>query len=165
MAKLVYPLEQILHIKEKRVEEALKNVQEKENALEHEREILAQKEAERDKVLNHHSDKLRQLRETLDKGSTSPKIQQMKVYIKIVKENLAVEEKKVQDQQEQVDIAKTNLEVAQEELRQRRKEVDKLQEHKKEWTKVAKKEQAIEEERELDEMGSIMFLTQMRKKK
>ena len=165
MAKLEYPLEEILSIKRKRVDEALEELKRKELAHQHEKEILAQKEAERDKVLNHRNDKLQQLRDTLDHETRSTKVQQMKAYLKIVKEKLIVEEKKVEDQKEQVEIARTNVEIAKEELRLRRKEVDKLEKHREEWFKKAKKEQAIAEEKEMDEMGSIMFLSQMRQRK
>jgi len=165
MAKLEYPLEEILSLKRKRVDEALDELHRKELALQHEKEILAQKEAERDKVLNHRNAKLQQLRDTLDHETSSTKVQQMKAYLKIVKEKLVVEEKKVADQNEQVEIAKTNVEIAKEELRKRRKEVDKLEKHREEWLKKAKKELAVEEEKEMDEMGSIMFLSQMRQRK
>lgn len=164
MAQRIYPLEQVLDVKKKRVEDAEKEVRAKEVALEKEKEILAQKEAERDKVLHHRNEKLEQLRQTLDHETTSPKIQQMKAYLKIVKEKLVIEEKKVQQQKEQVEIAKTNLEVAKDVLRERRKEVDKLELHKKEWLKEALKEATVEEVREQDDMGTVTFLSQLRKK-
>ena len=165
MAKLEYPLEEILSIKRRRVDEALEELHRKELALQQEKEVLAQREAERDKVLNHRNEKLQQLRDTLDHEMSTTKVQQMKAYLKIVKEKLIVEEKKVSDQREQVEIAKTNVEIAKEEVRKARKEVDKLEKHKEEWLKRAKKELAIEEERQMDEMGSIMFMSQMRQRK
>jgi flagellar biosynthesis chaperone FliJ len=160
-----YPLAQVLDVKRKRVEDAEKVVQEKERALAKEKEILVQKEAERDKVQNHHNDKLKQMREEMDSGTTSPKIQQMKVYLKVVKERLAVEEKKVKDQEEQVKNAEKNLEAAKVELKLKTQEVDKLLAHRTDWLKEIKKEQDIIEGREQDELGSVIYMTRHRSKK
>lgn len=162
--KLVYPLKQVIEVKQKRVEDAEKVVSEKKIALEKEQEKLTQREAERDKVKNHKADKLKQLRDIMDEGTTSPKIQQMKVYLKVVDEKLKIEEKKVKDQQEQVNIATKNLEQAREELKRKRQEVDKLLSHKKDWEKEMRKEQEIIEGREQDELGSIIFTSQQAKR-
>ncbi len=156
MSKIVYPLLQIIEVKQRRVEEAEKVVREKKLALEKEQKKLEEVQAARDKVKKHQQDKLTQLRETLDHGSTSPKIQQMKVYLKVVDEKLKVEEKKVKDQEEQVSIAEKNLEQARENLRLKRQEVDKLLTHKKDWEKEMRKELEIIEAREQDELGSII---------
>ena len=78
MSKVVYPLKDIIVVKQKRVEEAEKVVQEKKIALEKEEQKLAEREAERNKVKEHKNEKLKQLRETMDQVTTSPKIQQMK---------------------------------------------------------------------------------------
>lgn len=164
MAQLVYPLGQVLEIKHKRVEEAEKVVKEKLETLEREKEKLAQREAERDKVKGHLKDKLTQLRDTLDHGTTSPKIQQMKVYLKVVQERLAVEEKKVKDQQDQVDLAQKNLDLAKEELKRKRQEVDKLLTHRKDWEKGMRKEMEIVEGREQDELGTITYTIHKRQR-
>lgn len=160
----IYPLGQIIEVKQRRVDDAEKVVREKQLALEKEQKILEQKEAERDKVKKHHDDKLKQLREELDHGTTSPKIQQMKVYLKVVKERVADEEKKVKDQKQQVETAKKNLEAAKNDLRIKRQEVDKLLYHRADWLKEMRKEQDIVEGREQDELGSIMFTTNNRRR-
>jgi len=162
---LAYPLEEVLGIKHRRVEEAEREVQQKKEELQKQQEILAQKEAERDKVLNHRNEKLAQLRETMDSQCYTREIEQARAYLKIVKKRLAEEEKKVEEQKEQVDIAEKNLELAKQELVLRRKEADKLEEHKVEWTKEAKKELEEEEAREQDEMGSMIFLGRMQKER
>lgn len=159
----LYPLAQVLEVKHKRVEDAEKVVKEKQELLAKEQEKLAQREAERDKVKHHRMDKLTQLRDTLDHEATSPKIQQMKTYLKVVEEKLKVEEKKVKDQQDQVDIANKNLEQAREQLRLKRQEVDKMLTHKKDWERTTRKELEIIEAREQDELGSIIFMKQHRK--
>lgn len=158
-----YPLKQIMEVKQKRVEDAEKVVKEKLAALEKEKEKLAQREAERDKVKQHQQHKLQQLRDLLDHTTTSPKIQQMKDYLKVVEEKLKIEEKKVKDQQEQVNIATKNLEAAREDLRLKRNEVEKIQTHKKDWELVMRKEFEIAEARDQDEIGNIMYLSKQKK--
>ena len=163
MSKVEYPLKQIIEVKQKRVEDAEKVVKAKQLVLEKEQQKLIEREAERDKVKKHKQDKLTQLREILDQGATSPKIQQMKAYLKVVDEKLKVEEKKVKDQQEQVVIAEKNLEQAKQELRIKRQEVDKLMMHKKDWEKEKRRELGIIEGREQDELGAIIHGVHHRK--
>lgn len=165
MAKLVYPLAQVLVIKNKRVEKAEQVVLEKKKALSVEEEKLKQREAERDKVINHKKEKLNQLREELDRGTYSDKVLQMKAYLKVVDERVKVENKKVEDQKEQVKIANHNLEVAKEDLRIKRNEVDKLLTHREDWFKEARKEESKAEEKEMDEVGSVVYLLHMKDKK
>lgn len=162
---LIYPLKQVLEVKKKRVEDAEKVVIERRLAVEREEEKLKQREAERDKVKDHHKAKLTQLREELDRGTTSDKIQQMKAYIKVVQENLKNEEKKVKEQKEQVEIAKQNLEIAIKDLAFRRLEVDKIELHKKDWLKTLMKEMEIKEENEFNEQGSVIYSMQQKEKK
>jgi hypothetical protein len=161
--KTAYPLLQIIEVKNKRVEDAEKVVKEKQAALDQEMKKLAELEAERDKVKEHKIDKLTQLRETMDQATTSPKIQQMKVYLKLVDEKLEVEEKKVKGQQEQVKIAEQNLDAAKLDLQRKRLEVDKLLTHKSDWEKEKRKEEQIIEGREQDELGSIIHSVQKRR--
>ena len=163
MSKANYPLKQVIEVKQKRVDDAEKVVIEKQLALEKEQQKLAEREAERDKVKEHKKDKLKQLRDTMDEGTTSPKIQQMKVYLKLVDEKLKVEEKKVKDQKEQVAAAQKNLEQAKLDLHRKRIEVDKLLTHKKDWEKEMQKEFIVVEGREQDELGSIIHSMHHRK--
>lgn len=154
-----YPLGQVLEVKKKRVEDAEAVVKEKAKLLEVEKEKLVKREEERDKVKHHYEDKLLQLRHEYDTETTSTKIDQAKVYLKVVQERLRVEEKKVKDQQAQVEVAEKNLDLAKAQLRQRQKEQDKIEIHKKEWTKEALRELEIVETRAEDELGSLMFLS------
>ena len=160
-----YPLSEVLDVKHRRVEAAELVVKEKKRLLEIEKEKLKEVEAERDKVKQHYQDKLDQLRRSLDEGTTSDKIEQSRLYLKVVKERLAIEEKKVKDQQEQVDVAEKNVEIAKNQLKDREQERDKIITHKKEWTKEVVKELQVLETREEDEIGTTMFLTKMIKKK
>lgn len=158
MPKVVYPLLQVLQIKKRRVEEAERVVLEKRKLLQQEEEKLKQKEKERDRVLEHHNKKLKQMRDEMDHGTTSPKIQQMKAYLKVVKENLKMEEKKVNDQKEQVKIAQKNLDDAIQALKMRRLEVDKLLTHKQDWEREMRREEDIIEGREQDDIGSVVYM-------
>lgn len=158
MAPSKYPLLQIIDVKQKRVEDQEKVVKEKIQQLEKEQEKLREREAERDKVVKHHTEKLSQLRQELDTGTTSDKVQQMKAYLKVVKEKVEVEEKKVVEQQGHVAQAEKNLELARQELHIRRQDVDKLLNHKKDWEKEQRKEAEIIEGREQDELGSVIFM-------
>ena len=74
---------------------------------------------------------LQQLRDALDTGTTTDKIQQMRQYLEVVEEKLSQEEDKVKRQKLAVEQAEIDLKNAQETWRQFLKEVDKLQEHRK----------------------------------
>lgn len=155
-----YPLEQVLDIKKRRVQEAEKKVKEALEALEKEKEILKQKEQARDKILNHRNEKLAQLRaemDLIDATTTTAKIQQMKDYLKVVAKKLEEEEKKVEEQKKQVEAAEEAVKQAKEELRLKRLEVDKLNIHKKDWLQLMKEELRREEARELDEIGNVIY--------
>lgn len=156
-----YPLSEVLEIKQRRVEQAELVLKEKKRLLEIEKDKLRQREAERDKVKNHYKAKMMQFRKELDEGTTSDRIERSKIYLKVVHENLIVEEKKVKDQQQQVDLAQKNVEVAKNQLKAREQERDKIETHKKEWTKETRQELQVEATRAEDELGSTMFLTKM----
>lgn len=162
MAQIVYPLEEVLEVKRRRVEEAEKQLSKKIAALEVEQKKLEECQEARDKVKNHLIDKMVKLRKILDEGTTSPKIEEMKVYIKVVKERLQTEEKKVDEQKKQVATAEKNVEIAREELKRKRQEVDKLEMHRVDWWKEMNKELEILEGREQDEMGSVIFMLRKR---
>lgn len=162
MAQIVYPLEEVLDVKRRRVEEAEKQLSKKIAALEVEQKKLEECQEARDKVKNHLIDKMVKLRKILDEGTTSPKIEEMKVYIKVVKERLQTEEKKVEEQKKQVATAEKNVEIAREELKRKRQEVDKLEMHRVDWWKEMNKELEILEGREQDEMGSVIFMLRKR---
>ncbi|WP_348663540.1 type III secretion T3S chaperone [Chlamydia vaughanii] len=158
-----YPLEPVLAIKKDRVDRAEKVVKEKRRLLEIEQEKLRELEAARDKVKNHYMQKIQQLRELLDEGTTSDAVLQRKAYIKVVAVQLSEEEEKVNKQKESVLAASKELEKAEVNLAKRRKEEEKTRLHKEEWMKEALKEEAREIEKEQDEMGQLLH--QLRKKK
>ncbi len=160
----IYPLLQVLQVKIRRVEQQEKIVLEKQQALEEEEKRLKEKEEARNKVLDHHTAKLLQLRNELDQQTTSEKVKQMKLYLKEVKIKLEVEEKKVKEQKEKVESAQKEVDTAKIELKRRRVDVDKIEIHKKGWQKEVNNEIRVYDEREEDEMGQIIFSKNHRKK-
>lgn len=132
---LNYPLEQLMTIKKTRFDQAVKTLEEKKALLEKAYEKLYDLTQERDQVLEHKTAKLTQLREALDAGTSTDKIQQMKIYLKTVDENLKAKQKKVDEQQKQVDLAQKQVDLATDDLFQKKKDLEKLEMHKVEWEK------------------------------
>jgi flagellar biosynthesis chaperone FliJ len=159
---LSYPLEQLMLIKKNRFDQAVKILEQKKEILEKAYEKLYDLTQERDKVLAHKKDKLAQLRQTLDEGTTTDKIQQMKAYLKIVDTKLIDREKKVADQQKQVDLAQKQVDLATEELFQRKKDLEKLEMHKVEWEKEVRYWTEQKEAIEHDEQGSAAYTLRKR---
>lgn len=158
-----YPLEQVLEVKKRRRDEAEKDVAAKKKALEIEEVKLKQVEEQRDKVQRHYRDKLDQFRKLLDAETTTDKIQQAKVYIKITEEKLRIEQEKVTRQISEVETAKLNLEQARQMWLQQQREVDKIAEHRQLWTKETMKELELKESNDQDELGNIIHLVNQRK--
>jgi hypothetical protein len=165
VAEPKYPLEQLVIIKQKKLEEAEKVLREKKNALLKEEEKLAKVEEERNKVKDHRFAKLTQLREKLDAGTTSDKIVQMRQYLKVVDEQLKQKEQKVKEQQKNVEAAQKLVEVARQDMIKKQHDVEKLVIHRKEWDKEMKVEMEHKESLEGDEMGSAMHSTRKREAK
>ena len=163
--KLKYPLEQVLEIKNRRVDEAEKVVKEKQEILKKEKEKLKGYQEAYQKIVDHHKDKLDQLRAALDEGTPMNKVEQMRLYIKEVKERKYEEKRKVERQEKQVEKAEKAVEEAQKVLKERRLEVDKLTTHKNDWTKNELKELGRLESKRLEEVGSLVFLSNRRKEK
>lgn len=164
MKKEKYPLAELVQIKQKRLEEAEKILKEKRQALAREEEKMVKVQAERDKVKGHQEAKLTQLREEMDKGSPSLKIQQMKQYLKLVMENLKTQDAKVKEQKKQVEAAIQQVEAARREYLQRQTDIEKLGIHHKEWDKEISAEILRKETIEEDELGSAQHERLKRKK-
>jgi flagellar biosynthesis chaperone FliJ len=166
---LNYPLEQLMIIKKNRFDQAVKTLEQKKKILETAYEKLYDLTQERDKALAHKRAKLTQLREALDEGTTTDKIQQMKAYLKIVDEKLAEKEKKVVEQQKQVDLAQKQVDIATDELFQRKKDLEKLEMHRDEWEKEVRYWADQKTAAEHDEQGAQTYAlrkkeTEIRKK-
>lgn len=162
---LKYPLEQLVIIKKNRFDQAVKTLEEKKALLEKEYEKLYDLTQERDRVLSHKVAKLTQLREALDTGTATDKLQQMKLYLKTVEEKLAEREKKVVQQQKQVDLAQKQVDLATEELFQRKKDLEKLEIHRGEWEKEMRYWTEQKDAAEQDEFGATGFEHRKKEKK
>jgi flagellar biosynthesis chaperone FliJ len=160
-----YPLQQLYIIKQKRLEEAERTLYEKKQELEKEQKALSKLEQERDTVKEHKQDKLRQFRTTLDEGTTSTKIEQMKNYLKVVEEQLKNKEHKVNEQKKRVSAAEHKVEEAKQEIFKKEKELEKMKMHKKEWEKEMKVQEIKEEEKHTDELGSSMHIRRHKRKR
>ena len=164
MKKIVYPLEDVLDIKKRRVNEARKIVREKQRILQIEEQKLVEQEIARDKIKSHRDQKFMQLFDIIEKGTSSDKILQMRAYLDVVKEKLVIEENKVKKQQEQVNVAEQQLKIAKNDLKEKNKELEKIEIHKEEWGKEMLKELEHKESMEQEDIGSTMFLTNLFKK-
>ena len=159
-----YPLEQLVSIKQKRQEEAEKVLAEKKEILRKENEKLATLEQKRDEVKEHKEAKLKQLRENLDAGTSTVKIEQMREYLKLVQEELKQEERKVADQKKIVVQAEKDVETARQDLFKKQKDIEKLKIHHKEWGKEMNLIQERKESVESDEMGNSLYVRKRKKK-
>ena len=159
-----YPLEQLTSIKKKRVEDAEKVLAEKKRVLAVEEKKLYTLEQERNEVKKHKDAKLAQLRESLDAGERTDKIQQKRQYLKLVQEDLKQKELKVKTQEKVVEGAKVQVEEARQVMLKKQMELEKMHLHRKEWDKDAKKEFDRKEELQSDEMGSAMHSRKNKKK-
>jgi len=160
-----YPLEQLAFIKKKKLQEAERELRDKKEALIDEQKKLTKVMKERDEVKRHKIDKLTKLREDLDSGESTKKIEEGRNYLQIVEDKLKIEEKKVEAQEKEVQKAEEAVEAARVEMLRRQQQVEKLKEHKSEWTDEMKKELEKEEAKEADETGSSRFLLNKKKKR
>jgi flagellar biosynthesis chaperone FliJ len=160
-----YPLEQVAVIKQKKLDEAERILREKKKVLEKEEEKLVAVEKERDEVKDHRFAKLTQLREKMDEGAPSDKIQQMRYYLKVVDEKLKAKEIKVKEQQKLVDTARQQVETARQDLIKKQQDVEKIDMHRKEWEKEMKALAEHKESVETDEMGSVLHHRRHKKPK
>lgn len=160
-----YPLEQVITIKKNRFDQAVKTLETKKEILEKAYEKLFDLTQEFDDVAKHKKAKLDQIRDSLDAGTSTDKIQQMKVYLKTVEEKLTEKKKKVDAQQKVVDSAQAQVDLATDDLFQKKKDLEKLELHKKEWEKEATYTLERKEEAEHDEQGSAGYHRLKREKK
>jgi flagellar biosynthesis chaperone FliJ len=150
-----YPLEQVARIKQKRLDEAQRLLKQRKEELEEQERLLKKAEDERDVKKRHHKAKLQQLREAMDAGEGSVKIEGMKAYLKVVQAELKAKEKVVEEQREKVQEAEKLVEEARAEMIKREHDVEKLREHRKEWDALQLKERLAEEAEIGDEIGTV----------
>jgi hypothetical protein len=159
-----YPLEQLLLIKERRLEEAEKRLKEKKLILAKELEKLKKLEQEAQLTHDHMQDKVKQLDEEMNQGTYSHKIDTAHKYIKVVEDQLKQKKKKVTDQDKVVQTASQQVEIARKDLLKTQQDVEKLKIHKTEWKQGVMKELDYKEALEGDEIGSAKHLSLKREK-
>lgn len=160
-----YPLEQLVLIKTKRLEEAQKKLKEKKAALEKEQAKLKKLEEECQKVFDHKQEKIKQLDDEMNAGTTSHKIDVANKYLKVVEEDLKQKKRKVTEQDKIVKTAFSAVEIARMEMLKKQQDLEKLEIHRAEWKKGVLKELEIKQEQEGEEMGSAKFSLMQREKK
>ena len=160
-----YPLHQVLKVKQDRAEKAQKMRDAAKATLDQEQEKLKGVEKQRDEVKQHHHDKLMQLRQAFDKGTTSEEVIIMKDYLKVVKEKLKQEELKVEQQKKVCQQAKVKWEEAAALYRKRKLEEEKIKLHKKEWSQEHQRMLEQKAQKEEDELGSVMHQATKRAKR
>ncbi len=160
-----YPLEQLAMIKKRRLEEAERVLKKKKEQLEKEKDKQKELEEDRNTTFKHRAAKLKQLRDKLDEGTTSDKIELMRDYIKVVDEELKQKEKKVQDQIKVVEEADQAVEEARKDMVQKQHDVEKLKMHHKEWEKEMRVIEVYEEGAENDDLGTAMHTTKKHKRR
>ncbi len=149
-----YPLEQLILIKKRRLEEAEKILSQKKILLSQEQEKLVSLEKKLEQVKDHYKAKLTQLREKLDEGAPIELIQQMKRYLESTAKDLKREEFKVEGQKKNVKLAEEQVRLAREVLFKKQKDVEKLNMHQTVWKKENRYLHERKEGIENDEMGS-----------
>jgi flagellar biosynthesis chaperone FliJ len=161
-----YPLEQLQQIKQNQFDQAVKRLEEAKERLHKAEEALQKAISERDEVVQLKEAKLEQLRETIDAGTTAPKIREMKDFLKIVvQEKLQAKQAIVDTRQKEVDDAARAVRKATDEMMQKKKDLEKLGLHRQEWTKAQKKEEERDAGHEQDEQGSISFTRRQKEMK
>ncbi|MDN3508115.1 MAG: type III secretion T3S chaperone [Simkaniaceae bacterium] len=160
-----YPLHQVVEIKQKRLDEAERVLKQKRQELENEETKLRTREEELETSKAHYDEKIKQLRDELDAGTTSDKIDQMKNYLHIVEDDLKLRKKKVKEQQELVIKAQEAVEIARLDMLQKQRDIEKLSIHKGEWEKEESKEALRQEAIEQDEIGTIRHVRKKRENK
>lgn len=151
-----YPLQQLLEIKEKRVEDAERILHEKKEALAREEEKL-QKCIERERLAQKtYDEQLDTFYNDFAGGTQSHKIKQRKEHLKTLLEQVKIEKEKTKKQREIRNKAEQEKDEAKAILDQRRIDLDKIEEHKKAWTKGDLEEKERLHIIEHDELGAMI---------
>ena len=160
-----YPLQQLMEIKRKRLEEAERALTKRKEELEEEEKKLEEAKNELQKVLDHKEEKMAQMRSEMDQGTTTDKIKQMKSYLEIVEDKRKAKDDKVKKQQLEVEKAETAVEEARQNVFQKQADVEKLKMHRKEWEAEQLYLEKQEEAKETEEMGTAMHVRKKKKGK
>ena len=159
-----YPLEQLMLIKKRRLEEAEKKLKAAKEELKKQIQTLKKLEEAAKTVYDHKMDKVRKLDEEILEGTTSDKIEIAEKYIDVVEEDLKRKKQKVKEQEKKVKAAEENVEAARKDMLKKQQDVEKLKIHKDDWSAEVKKEIRYQEAIEGDEIGSAKYLSLKRER-
>jgi len=151
-----YPLEQLLEIKEKRVEDAERILHEKKEALAREEKKLEECIEREKQAKNTYDEQLETFYNDFEGGTQSHKIKQRKEHLKTLLEQVKIEKEKTEKQREVVKEAEVAKDEAKAVLDQRRIDLDKIEEHKKAWVKADLEEKERLHIIEHDELGAMI---------
>lgn len=164
MAK--YPLEQLVEIKQKRVDDAEKLLMEKKELLKIEEEKLKKCQEKVRKTQAHYDEKLDDFYDSFEgDGTTSAKVNRLKDHLKATLEKLAEEKKAAEKQKGVRDEAQEAVNEAKAILDQRRIDLQKITEHKTAWIKEDQKELKRLDAVEHDELGSAIHSQRQKNRK
>ena len=149
-----YPLVEVIRIKKRRLDDAEKVLREKKAILERELEKLAQIQKELDSAKEKFDRYLQKLRQAMDEGEPSSKIDQHKLHLKDLKELYLLCQKKLDNQKKVVKSAEDAVDLARQDYQQKEKELEKLNIHKAEWVQALKLEEARQEDIKMDEIST-----------
>jgi flagellar biosynthesis chaperone FliJ len=157
-----YPLIEVIRIKKRRLDEAEKVLRDKKLILEKELEKLNTLQKQFDEAKKVFDNYLFKLREAMDAGEPSQKIDQHKLHLKELKERYLLAQKNVEHQKKVVKTAEEAVEVARADYQLKEKEVEKLHIHKSEWNQAMKLEEQRGEDIKMDDISNATY---SRKKK
>jgi flagellar export protein FliJ len=157
-----YPLVEVIRIKKRRLDEAEKVLREKKEHLDKEKQKLEQCQKEYDTAKQIFDNYLQKLREAMDQGDPTSKIEQHKIHLKDLKERFLVAQKKLEAQKKAVKLAEEAVEIARADYQLKEKELEKLHIHKSEWLQAMNLEVQRKEDVAMDDISTSSF---SRKKK
>ena len=161
-----YPLNQVAAIKKKRYDQAVSELKARKKALENEIKKLEELKQFRQKEQENVDQRLNNLREAMDEGSTSEKIKSKKASLEVGQEKLVGAKKQVDDQSEVRNKAEDDVKKATENLTRCQKDVEKLKIHEEEWTKeekLAMKKKVADVQEEIGSASSARKIQNKRK--
>lgn len=151
-----YPLQQLLDIKEKRVEDAERELHLKKVALEKEEEKLRKCLEKEKQAQDTYDEQLEAFYTDFQQGTNSDKIKQRKDHLKGLLEKVKLEKEHTAKQEKVRDAAAEEKEEAKRILDERRIDLEKLTEHKKAWVRTDLEEKERLHIIEHDELGAML---------
>ena len=159
-----YPLAQLVLIKQKRLEEAERELAKRREELAEEERKLEKAKKVLQEVLDHKQEKLNLLRAELDAGTTTDKVEQAKIYLDTVEEKRIDKDAKVKKQQLAVEEAEKAVDEGRKTVFNGQADVEKLNIHQEEWQKEQHLLEKQEEDKQTEETGTAMFIRKKRMK-